>query len=213
MKRNIFLLFVFIFSILISACSDETTTEETQIQEVGSASASEEAETPQIQDTSISEKTETSQPENETVLEETEDISDTLSETSETSDDEVPDNSESETTIPDLSNLLCIATVKTAAVMNGFGNEKIGTRAYIEISKEELKTITVEQYSEFVDTVVKDSGYNWFTIFCDDGTGICFAGSMGSFSEYGNLDSDGSIIETIGYITVTDDGYSYEPAE
>lgn len=69
-------------------------------------------------------------------------------------------------------NPLTQAKVKTADVMNGFGTDKIGERAYIEISKEDLQNITQEDFKEFADTVVKDSGYNYFTVICNDGTGV-----------------------------------------
>lgn len=143
--------------------------------------------------------------ENETTIEDT---SAPESESPETSND-----SETVSDIPDISNALLIAPVREAPVMNGFKTERIGTRAYVKVSKDDLKTITNEQYTTFVDTVVKDSGYNWFTIFCDDGTGICFAGSIGFFAEYGILDEEGSITEVIGYITISEEGYTYEEAE
>lgn len=120
---------------------------------------------------------------------------------------------DTKSSIPDLSDALSLAPVREAPIMNGFNTERIGTRGYIEITKEDLENITAEQYSNFVESVVKDSGYNWFTIFCDDDTGICFAGSFGFFAEYGKLDEDGSIIDVIGYISISDDGYIYELAE
>ncbi len=46
------------------------------------------------------------------------------------------------------------------------------------------------------------SGYNWFTIICDDGTGINFVGSNTNVIEYGKLDDEGRIntlIEDIDY--------------
>ena len=61
-------------------------------------------------------------------------------------------------------------------VESGTG-EKIGEYAFIEISKGQLEAVTAEQYKDFAETVVKDSGYNWVAIICDDGTGICFPGA------------------------------------
>ena len=69
----------------------------------------------------------------------------------------------------------CALIVKD--VESGTG-EKIGEYAYIEINKGQLESVTAEQYKDFAETVVKDSGYNWVAIICDDGTGICFPGSM-----------------------------------
>ena len=62
-----------------------------------------------------------------------------------------------------------------------------------------------------VETVVKDSGYNWVAILCDDGTGICFPGSMYYVGTYGKQDTDGSILEDYGAITLDENGgYTYE---
>lgn len=98
-------------------------------------------------------------------------------------------------------------------VKSGSG-EKIGEYAYIRIMKSQLEEITEENYAEFAETVVKDSGYNWVAIMCDDGTGICFPGSMYYVAQYGKQDSDGGILEVYGDITLNDDGgYTYEKAE
>lgn len=95
-------------------------------------------------------------------------------------------------------------------VKTGFG-DKIGEYAYIRITKAQLQAITEENYKEFVETVVKDSGYNWVAILCDDGTGICFPGSMYYVGTYGKQDTDGSILEDYGTITLDENGgYTYE---
>lgn len=98
-------------------------------------------------------------------------------------------------------------------VESGSG-EKIGEYAYIEISKDQLKEVTAEDYKEFVETVVKDSGYNWVAIICDDDTGICFPGSMYYVAQYGKQDTDGGILEVAGTITLDENGgYIYEPGK
>lgn len=102
------------------------------------------------------------------------------------------------------------ATIFTADVYNGTSTEVIGQRAYIILPKDALKEITAEGYSQFVSSAVKDSGYNWFSIICDDGTGINFAGCSSAFATYGEMDSEGSITDPIGYISLTEDGYVYE---
>ena len=48
------------------------------------------------------------------------------------------------------------------------------------------------------------------SIFCDDGTGICFAGSFTGLGTYGKINNEGSVTETIGNISVTENGYEYE---
>lgn len=115
---------------------------------------------------------------------------------------------------PESDNPLINAEIRIADVMNGAKTEKIGEWAEIQIRKETLKGITQEQFTEFCNEVVKDSGYNWFTISCEDGTGIQFAGSISYVSTYGNLDYEGCIAESIGTIVVQEDGrYSYTEAE
>lgn len=110
-------------------------------------------------------------------------------------------------------NFLLDCDVKTADVKSGSG-DVIGQRAYISILKSKLEEVTEASYKEFVETVVKDSGYNWFTIKCDDGTGIVFPGSMYYVGDYGKLDDEGAILESYGTITLDENGgYIYEQAE
>lgn len=105
------------------------------------------------------------------------------------------------------------ATIFTADIFNGSGTEVIGQRAYIILPKSALKEITESEYSVFLDSKVKDSGYNWFSIICDDGTGIVFNGCFTGVGTYGNMDQEGAVVEAIGYITLTENGYIYELAQ
>lgn len=106
-------------------------------------------------------------------------------------------------------NVLMDYELTTKDVKSGSG-EVIGQRAYIRITKAQLKEITEENYKEFAESVVKESGYNWVSIICDDGTGICFPGSMYYVGDYGKLDDDGAIVESVGTISLAEDGsYSY----
>ncbi len=115
---------------------------------------------------------------------------------------------------PESDNPLMNIEIRIEDVVNGAKTEKIGEWAEIQIRKETLKGITQEQFIEFCNEVVKDSGYNWFTISCEDGTGIQFAGSISYVSTYGNLDNEGCIAESIGTITLQEDGtYSYTETE
>lgn len=115
---------------------------------------------------------------------------------------------------PESSNPLMNVEVQIADVMNGTNSEKLGEWAEILIGKETLKEITQEQFAEFCNEIIKDSGYNWFTISCEDGTGIQFVGSVSYVSTYGNLDNEGRITEPIGTIMVQEDGsYNYKEAE
>lgn len=108
-------------------------------------------------------------------------------------------------------NVLIKAKIKTADVMNGFGTEKIGERAYIEIKKAELEQITQEDFTEFANDVVKGSGYNYVTIICEDSTGVMFPGAEIIIVSYGMVADDGMLEETIGDIMLQEDGtYTYE---
>lgn len=82
--------------------------------------------------------------------------------------------------------------------------------AYIEVDKDILRAITEEEYRAFSEEIVKNSGYNWFTIKCGDGTGIVYAGSFYACAVYGKLDADGCIEEPYRYIYLTDEGFVCE---
>ena len=111
-------------------------------------------------------------------------------------------------------NPLLDAEVSVYDVMNGTKTEKLGEWAEIQVSKAILANVTQEQFSEFCNTRVKDSGYNWYSINCGDGTGIQFAGSRSSVATYGTIDNESCIIESSGTIMVQEDGtYSYTEAE
>lgn len=110
-------------------------------------------------------------------------------------------------------NFLLDYDVKTADVKSGSG-DVIGQRAYVSIIKSKLQEVTAENFAEFAATVVKDGGYNWFTIKCDDGTGIVFDGPDITLPVYGTLDDDGRVADTVGFIRQGADGsYTYEQAE
>lgn len=110
-------------------------------------------------------------------------------------------------------NPLMAAELQVEDVMNGTRTEKIGEYAYIRVSLETMKNITMEQYAEFCSQVVKDSGYNWVTIDFGNGNGIQFQGSIPSIASYGSLDTERCIVETVGTIMMTgDDTYEYSEA-
>lgn len=104
---------------------------------------------------------------------------------------------------------LMAAEISTAPVKSGDGSKTLGTYAYISVPKNILKTVTMEQFIEFTQNVVKDSGYNWFSIICDDGTGIQWAASLPQLATFGKMDSDKCVIETYGDITWDYDKETY----
>lgn len=103
------------------------------------------------------------------------------------------------------------ATVFKADVYNGIKTEVIGERAYIIFPKEFLRNITEKDYSEFINSNVKGKNYNWFSIICDDGTGIHFASSFSDLGTYGKLNNEGGITDALGFIYENKSGgYTYE---
>ena len=124
------------------------------------------------------------------------------------SEKQAPDTSSTDKPSEDAqsTNPLMSAELNVHDVMNGYKTEKIGGQyAYIEIPKAVLKNITEEQFAEFCQKRVADSGYNWVSIICGDGTGICFSGSLSIMATYGEVDSDGAILNGYGDISYVDE--------
>lgn len=126
------------------------------------------------------------------------------------------DSSDDKTTEPpaqteqqSTENPLMKAEFFKADVKTGIGDNVIGERGFINVSKSDLKSVTNEQFTQFAEEKVKDSGLNCVSIICEDGTGICFAGSNSMVAEYGELDKDGAILKSFGTIMLTEDGYTY----
>ena len=95
-------------------------------------------------------------------------------------------------------------------VMNGAGDAVIGQCAYIRPSATELEEMTADHLREFAEKRVDGSGYNWVSIIVTGGNGICFPGSDPSFAEYGKLDEDGSLLESVGtWARQSDGSYIY----
>lgn len=95
-------------------------------------------------------------------------------------------------------------------VMNGAGDTVIGQYAYIRPTAKQLEEMTAEHLREFAENRVEGSGYNWVSIIVTGGNGICFPGSDITFAEYGKLDKDGSLLESVGTWTRQSDGnYTY----
>lgn len=109
------------------------------------------------------------------------------------------------------SNPLLNLSVQTEIVMNGSGDESLGERAYSRMDKKDIENITQEQYAEFEENKVKDSGYLYFSIIFTDGTGIQWTGSDPGNAVYGKMDLEGRVTEPEGYIQIRDGKYSYLP--
>lgn len=114
----------------------------------------------------------------------------------------------------DTENPLMAAELYVEDVLNGNGTEKIGEYAYIVINNDLIETLTMEQYDEFCDEIVADSGYNWVSIRFYNGTGLVFQGSIPSVATYGKLDTSNRIEEVIGTVMSTEENvYEYTPSE
>lgn len=118
---------------------------------------------------------------------------------------QTPESSPSETVENLTGNTFLDAEVKTAPGGNGL-------RAYIAVTKEDAKAASVEDYAAFLAERVDGSGYNWWTVFFDDGTGIQYVGSMTYAAQYGMVSaSDGTMVEPYGNVVPDDDGgYIYQ---
>lgn len=87
-------------------------------------------------------------------------------------------------------------TVETRPVMNGPGTERIGTWAFVEITKADMENVTGQQLHDFLESVSAEK-YNWFNVFFEDGTGLY--AFMPSFVEYGAVGRDaGGAVEPTG---------------
>lgn len=119
----------------------------------------------------------------------------------------VSESEESET-----GNPLLDTEVTVGDVMNGTKTEKLGEYAYITVPLETMKKVTMEQYDEFCDQKVQDSGYNWVTIDFGNGSGLQFQGSTPAVATYGTLDNEECIEESKGTVMMTGEN-TYEHSE
>lgn len=115
-------------------------------------------------------------------------------------------------TVRDEPGFLEQAAVMTADVYDESGQNVIGRRAYITISKADLGRMTADQYLSFYQSVVRDSGYSWFSVLCGDGTGLFIPDCVNGSAQFGSLDEEGCIVSVYGYMTVTGDSCSYSEA-
>lgn len=93
--------------------------------------------------------------------------------------------------------------------------EEYDNYACITLSKDEIKSITEEDYKEFLEIVQEyaEKEYNWFSILFGDGTGITFPGCMTYVANYGKVDDEGALLEYIGVIMLDGEHYIYSEEE
>lgn len=114
-----------------------------------------------------------------------------------------------EESVAKTGNPLLDTELVVADVMNGAGTKAIGESAFVVVDLETMKNVTEEQYHEFCEGVVRDSGYNWITIDFNNGTGLCFQGSSPALATYGKIDNEKCITEQMGNVMSMGDG-TYE---
>lgn len=139
----------------------------------------------------------------------------TKTEKSESKSEEKASEEKKTTPTPEESkNPLLDAEVKVGDVMNGTKTEKLGEYAYVTVPLDTMKKVTMEQYDEFCDQKVSDSGYNWVTIDFGNGYGLQFQGSTAAVATYGSLDNEECIEEQLGIVMMTgEDTYEYSAFE
>ena len=130
--------------------------------------------------------------------------------------DTADDADQTETSAPEenvTGNPLLDAEVKVGDVMNGTKTAKLGEYAYVVVPHATMNTITMEQYADFCNQRVTDSGYNWVTIDFADGTGLQFAGSSKIVATYGTLDEEKCIVDSMGTVALTGENtWEYTPS-
>ncbi len=97
-------------------------------------------------------------------------------------------------------------------VSNGSESDIIGQRAYIEMPKSDLESLSEDQYSELC-SYVETLDYNWFSVICDDNTGLVFTGCATTIVTYGQLDDLGRVDSTLGDIVKSGDSFSYSESQ
>lgn len=118
-----------------------------------------------------------------------------------------PQPSSSQSTLLVQDNILMNAPFETEKFLTNDGENTI-YRGYIQITKAALNAVTQAQFVEFVLSRVENSGFDWITIFCDDGTGIVFQNSDIQHPQYGQVDDIGRITQPIAQIYTVGADYS-----
>lgn len=93
-------------------------------------------------------------------------------------------------------------------------NEVSGSQMALAIAeKTKVQGFTEAEFSALCDDTVKplmDGGCEWVTIDFGDGTGIVFTGGLAHYPTYGEIDSNGSLLKSIGDITCKDGSVTYQ---
>jgi len=90
-------------------------------------------------------------------------------------------------------------------VMNGSGTEVIGSSLYVLADKSKVKSVSEQDWIDYLSLRVSARKVNWFTIVFNDGTGIEFPSCVTAIGMYGVLDSDYIVTTTYSYIRTSED--------
>lgn len=118
-----------------------------------------------------------------------------------TFESEVEENSDSE--LKSSSNFLMNLPVEEVKLTNGSCGKIVVIKNIL------TDVVSEDEFIEFVDSRVNDSGYNWFTIDLMDGTGLVFTGCNTTVISYGEIDPiDGSLLKQTQVYIRSEDTYS-----
>ncbi|MDO5520511.1 MAG: hypothetical protein Q4G58_08480 [bacterium] len=102
----------------------------------------------------------------------------------------------------DEANYALTLTPVATTVEDGQGNKH--EYAYVEADIEEFKTMTREDYHDFIDRICKYS-YEYFTVIFGNGKGIVFYPRYAQWALYGTLNEDKTCKEIESYIDASDE--------
>ncbi len=78
--------------------------------------------------------------------------------------------------------------------------------AFVRADKELAKNISEQEYIEFCNDCVRNSGYRYFAIDFQDETGIVYVSCVPEAGMYGKIDETRSMIEANKYIGIDENG-------
>ena len=125
----------------------------------------------------------------------------------------LPSFGNTETVTQPFTNSLLEAEIQTEEVFISGDEESGGIRGYINITNEDLASMTQSQYYEFYEQVLKGSSYKWFSIICPDRTGLFIPDCSDGAACFCNLDELGRQTDVHGYLIIQDGTCVYQEAE
>lgn len=100
-------------------------------------------------------------------------------------------------------------SIQTEDVYDATGSEIIGERGFAFLSKEALSAMTPSEYYSFYETTLKDSTYLWFSLICEDGSGLFVPDCSDGSACFCSLDEMGRRETAFGYLYIEGDSCVY----